>query len=255
METLYIILFFILGIVLGSFYNVVGYRLSLDKSIIKPGSYCPNCKEKLKALDLVPIFSYLFLKGKCKYCHKKISLFYPLVELFTGILFAVSFYSFGFTYELLITLSLTSFLAIVIVSDLNFYIIPNQVTFFFGVLIFIINLLNYGIVGALKYGLYGLIMFLFMYLVMLLGNFIFKQESLGGGDIKLLFVLGMTLPLLLDFIGIVVATLLAFPIALYFMIKDKDKVLPFGPFLILGFLLLYMFKIDVKDIYNIFMNL
>ena len=234
---------------MGSFYNVVGFRLSLNKSIIKPGSYCPHCKGKLKVWDLVPIFSYLFLRGKCRYCQQKISLFYPAIEFFTGVLFAVSFYSFGFSYELLIALSLSSFLAIVIVSDLNYYIIPDQVTFFFGVFIFLINILNYGMIGALKYILYGFTMFAFMYLVMLLGNAIFKQESLGGGDIKLLFVLGMTLPLILDFVGVIVATLLAFPIAVFFLIKHKDKMLPFGPFLIAGFLLIYMFKIDINDVY------
>ncbi len=255
MEIFYIVLFFILGTILGSFYNVVGFRLSLNQSIIKPSSHCPNCNKKLRLLDLVPILSYIFLKGKCRYCHKKISIFYPLVELFTGIIFAVSYYSFGFSFELLIAISLASYLAIVIVSDLNFYIIPDQVTIFFGILIFIINIFNYGIVGGLKFALYGLIMFLFMYLVMLLGNYIFKQESLGGGDIKLLFVLGMTMPILLDFIAVIVATFLAFPIATYFLIKNKDKMLPFGPFLILGFLLLFMFKIDVNDIYNFLINL
>lgn len=254
MDTFYIIIFFILGIVMGSFYNVVGFRLSLNKSIVKPGSYCPNCKEKLKVLDLIPVFSYLFLKGKCRYCHQKISIFYPVVELFTGVLFAVSFYSFGFSYELLIALALSSFLAIVIVSDLNYYIIPDQVTLFFGVFIFLINILNYGMAGALKYILYGFAMFAFMYLVMLLGNTIFKQESLGGGDIKLLFVLGMTLPLILDFIGVIVATLLAFPIAIFFLVKHKDKMLPFGPFLIAGFLLIYMFKIDINDVYNLMIS-
>lgn len=251
METFYIVLFFILGTVMGSFYNVVGFRLSLDKSLIKPSnSYCPNCKEKLKALDLVPVFSYIFLKGKCRYCNNKISIFYPIVELFTGILFAVCYHSFGFSYDLLIALALSSYLAIVIVSDLNFYIIPDQVTIFFSLLIFIINILNHGVIDAFKFGLNGLIMFLFMYLVMLLGNFIFKQESLGGGDIKLMFPLGMTLPILLDFASLILSTFLAFPIATYFLIKDKDKMLPFGPFLIAGYLIVFMLKINVIDITN-----
>lgn len=91
-----------------------------------------------------------------------------------------------------------------------------------------------------------------MYLVGILGSFIFKQEALGGGDIKLLFVLGLTLPLALSFLGIVLATLLAFPISLYFTIKNKDKIIPFGPFLIAAFLILYLAKIDVSVIYSFF---
>lgn len=252
MEVIYLILFFILGLVFGSFYNVVGFRLSTEGSLIKPKqSYCPNCRHTLHIKDLVPIFSYVFLKGKCRYCGKKISIFYPAVELFTGILFAVCYYSFGFSYDLGIALLLVSYFSIVIVSDLNYYIIPDQVTIAMGILIIIVNILKYGFIGSLEYLLYGFIMFLFMYLVGIIGNFIFKQEALGGGDIKLLFVLGLTLPLMLSFFGIVLATVLAFPISLYFVIKHKDKIIPFGPFLIAAFLLLFLFKIDVKEIYNL----
>ena len=253
MDFVYIIFFFILGTVLGSFYNVVGFRLSIDGSLINPkNSYCPNCKERLKWKDLIPILSYLFLKGKCRYCGKKISMFYPAVEFFTGILFAICYYSFGFSYDLIISLLLVSYFAIVIVSDLNYYIIPDQVTIVIGILIFIVNILKYGFIGSLGYLLSGIIMFLFMYLVGILGSFIFKQEALGGGDIKLLFVLGLTLPLALSFLGIVLATLLAFPISLYFTIKNKDKIIPFGPFLIAAFLILYLSKIDVSVIYSFF---
>lgn len=253
MELIYLILFFILGISFGSFYNVVGFRLSTDGSLIKPKqSYCPNCNHTLHAKDLVPIISYIFLKGKCRYCKKKISIFYPTIEFITGILFAVCYYSFGFSYELIISLLLVSYFSIVIVSDLNYYIIPDQVTITMGILIIIVNILKYGFLGSLEYLLYGFIMFLFMYLVGILGSFMFKQEALGGGDIKLMFVLGLTLPLMISFFGIVLATFLAFPISLYFMIKNKDKIIPFGPFLIAAFLLLFLFKIDVKEIYDLF---
>ncbi len=254
MEILYIILFFILGTVMGSFYNVVGFRLPQNKSIINPKkSYCPTCKHPLKVMDLIPILSFLFLKGKCRYCKSKISIFYPLVELFTGILFAVSFYSFSFSYELIISLLLVSLFSIVIVSDLNYYIIPDSVTLITGIMILIVNILNMGIKIALLYLLYGFIMFIFMYLIGIMGKFLFKQEALGGGDMKLLFVLGMTLPLIVSFFGIVLATFLALPISIYLLIKHKDKIIPFGPFLVAAFLILYMFKIDVNNIYKLFL--
>lgn len=248
MKVYFIIIFFIIGTVLGSFYNVVGYRLSKNQSLIKPGSHCVNCNHKLKVWELIPILSYIFLKGKCSNCKQKISSFYPIIELITGLLFAVSFYSFGFSYDLLLVLSVVSLFSIVIVSDLNFYIIPDQVNIFFAVVIFIINILNYGFKVASKYLVFGLIMFLFMYFVMLLGNLLFKKESLGGGDIKLLFVLGMCLPIQLSFVSLIVSVILALPLSIYLLFSHKDRVLPFGPFLVSGTLLILMLKIDVNQI-------
>lgn len=253
MQTFYIILFFILGTILGSFYNVIGFRLSNKESIIKPRSHCPKCNHFLKAYELIPVISYIFLKGKCSKCKSKISIFYPIVELFTGILFAISFYSFSFSYDLLLALALVSLFAIILVTDLNYYIIPDEINITFAIIIFIINILRLGFLQACKYTFYGVVMFAFMYLLMLLGNKLFKEESLGGGDIKLIFVLGMTLPIALSFIGIALAAIMALPIAMILYIKNKDKAIPFGPFLIGSFLLLYLIKIDLSQIYNIFM--
>lgn len=251
MKTFFIILFFILGTVFGSFYNVVAFRVSNKESIIKPKSHCPKCNHILKFYELIPILSFLIQKGKCRCCHEKISLFYPLMEMFSGILFAVSFYSYGFSYELLMALALSSMFIIIIVTDLNYYIIPDEINIAFAIIIFIINILIHNsILEALKYGLFGLIMFLFMYILMIIGNFLFKQESLGGGDIKLLFVLGMTAPVILSFLGLTLGAFLALPVSIYLYLKHKDKVLPFGPFLVAGFLIIYLLKIDINDIYN-----
>ena len=97
MEIYYTILFFILGTILGSFYNVIGYRLPKGESVLYPRhSYCPNCHHSLSKWELIPVLSFLFQGGKCKHCHHPISFFYPLIELLTGVLFAISFYSFGF---------------------------------------------------------------------------------------------------------------------------------------------------------------
>lgn len=250
MKIYFTIVFFLLGMILGSFYNVVGYRLCKNESLIKPGSHCPKCNHKLSFLELIPVFSYIFLKGRCKACKEKISIFYPLIEFFTGLLFATCFYSFGLSYDLLISLSLVSLLSIVIVSDVNFYIIPDEVTIFFGILIIIINILKYGFVSSLTYILYGVIMFLFMYLIMILGKFMFKEEALGGGDVKLLFVLGLTLPIMSSFLSLILATLIAFPISLYLLLSKKDKIIPFGPFLVLGTLIIFLMKIDINTVIN-----
>ncbi|MBO1915012.1 prepilin peptidase, partial [Microvirga sp. 3-52] len=86
------LLFFIYGIVFGSFFNVVGLRVPKKESIVSPPSHCTNCNRKLGVLDLVPVFSYIFLKGKCRGCQTKISFIYPFMEFATGVLFALAYF-------------------------------------------------------------------------------------------------------------------------------------------------------------------
>ena len=87
---------FIVGLFFGSFFNCIANRLSKNESIIRPASHCENCKHELAWYELIPVFSYLFLKGKCKKCHTKLSIWYPLTEIATGLLFALSYLKFGF---------------------------------------------------------------------------------------------------------------------------------------------------------------
>lgn len=247
-----LIMFFILGTVLGSFYNVVGYRLPKEESVLKPkNSYCPNCHNRLKWYELIPILSYIIQLGKCRHCHHKISIFYPMIEFLTGILFAVCFYSFGYSYELLIALGLSSLFCIVIVSDINYLIIPDEVTLIVAILIGIVEFLMKGIVGGLQAIGSGILLFLVMYLIMLLGNFMFKKESLGGADIKLMFVAGLALGPLLGLMVIFIASVIALPVSLIIYIVDRENVIPFGPFIVAGMLILFLLKIDL----NMFMNL
>ena len=247
-----LIIFFIFGTVLGSFYNVVGYRLPKEESIMKPKhSYCPKCHNRLKWYELVPVLSYVIQLGKCRHCHNKISVFYPMIELLTGILFAVSFYSFGYSYELIIALSLSSLFCIVIVSDVNYLIIPDEVTLVSAVLIVIAQFLIGGLIGSLKAIGSGILLFGVMYLIMLFGNFMFKKESLGGADIKLMFVAGAALGPILGLLVIFIASVIALPVSLIIYIVDKENVIPFGPFIVAAMLILFLLKIDL----NIFSNL
>ena len=106
MELYYALCFFVLGTILGSFYNVVGFRLPKGESIIYPASHCPNCNHKLQFWELLPILSFAFQRGKCTSCKQKISWFYPIFEFSCGLIFALAFLSFGFTWDLLIALTL-----------------------------------------------------------------------------------------------------------------------------------------------------
>ena len=251
MNTFYIIITFVVGLVLGSFYNVVGLRICKGESIIFPSSHCPKCNHKLKPYELVPVLSYIFLKGKCKKCKDKISIMYPITELITGILFALSFYVFGFSSETILLMMISSLFVIIIVTDINYYIIPDSVLIVFGILILVYNLLTKGVKGSLIYLGYGLLMFMFMFILMKLGNAIFKEESLGGGDIKLMAVLGMTLKPIMSFFALSTGALLALPISLYIYKSKKDKIIPFGPFILCGFLIIMFAQVDTETIFSL----
>lgn len=252
MNILYLIIFFLLGLFMGSFFTVIGLRLPKHEDFISNRSYCDSCKHTLSFLDMIPVISFLCLKGKCRYCKKGIDPLSTYMELFTGILFAFSYMVFGFSYELFIALGIVSLLAIISVSDVSYYIIPDEVLIFFTGYFLIILTLNNGVMDTLVSLLSGFIMFCIMYTIMLLGNFLFKKESLGGGDIKLMFVIGIVLSPLPSLLVIFFGSLIALPISLIILIRKKTKLIPFGPFLIIAFLFIYFTKIDTNMIINLF---
>ena len=248
MNMYYIVCFFILGTVLGSFFNVVGWRIPKGESIISPPSHCPNCNHTLKFWELIPIFSFILQRGKCTSCKQKISLFYPIFEFSCGVLFAISFIVFGFSWQLLISLTFISMLIIVMVSDFNFMIIPDEILIFFGILLSVEISLIYGFQTLfIKLGNGCLSAFL-MYILKIIGDFIFKKESMGGGDIKLLFVFGMVLGWQLAILSIFIGSLIGLPLSLIVLYKNKDHIVPFGPYLSLGAIVILLTELDINKI-------
>ena len=253
MEYYYLVVFFILGSRMGSFYQVIGERLPKGESIVFPKySYCPNCMKRLKWYELIPIFSYLIQRGKCRTCKSEIPILYVFIEIINGLLFTVCYLSFGFTYDLLIGLILVSFFIIVIVSDLTYMIIPDEVTLTCAILIAIVKFLDLGIKGGLLSLGYGLLTFSVMYLIMLFGNFLFKKETLGGADIKLMFLSGLVLHPVIGIIVIFVASCIALPVSLIIYMTDKEHIIPFGPFLAAAMVLMYFMKIDIDVFLSLF---
>ena len=248
MNIFYLIIFFILGTLFGSFFTVIGLRLPNHEDFIKTRSHCDTCNHKLSLIDMVPLFSYIFLRGKCRYCHTKINPLSTYMEFFTGILFALSFYVFGFSYELLIALGMVAMLVIISISDLSYYIIPDEVLLFFSIYFSIINIINNGIQSAIISIGSGIVLFGFMYGIMILGNLIFKRESLGGGDIKLMFVFGILVNPLLGLIIIFIASILALPISLIILILKKENLVPFGPYLLISFIFIYFTRLNLPII-------
>ncbi len=241
---MYLVIFFILGLLMGSFFTVVGYRLPKRENFITNRSYCDKCHHELSMLDMIPIFSYLFLKRRCRYCKSKIDDTSTYMELFTGILFALSYYVFGFSYELLIALGIIAMLIIISVSDINYLIIPDELLIFFTGYFLIITCLKSGVMNSLFSLLSGLVLFSVMYGMMLLGNLLFKKECLGGGDIKMMFVFGLVIHPLLGLITIFIASILALPVSILLLLKKHENLIPFGPFLLISFAFIYFTKID-----------
>ena len=168
-------------------------------------------------------------------------MFYPIVELLSGFLFAVCYFCFGFSIELLLSLLIVSFLIIVIVSDLTYLIIPDEVTLFFSVVVVLVKFFAFGIQDMFFSILSGALLFSLMYIIMLLGNKMFKKETLGGADIKLMFFVGLVIRPSLGIFSIFLSSCLALPISVISLIKDKNNVIPFGPFILMSLFLIFCF--------------
>lgn len=252
MDLYFIIVFFILGTVLGSFYNVVGYRLPKGESLIRPASHCTNCGHFLKPYELIPIFSWIFLGRKCLKCKQKISWFYPVFELSTGILFALSYVLFGISTKFFLSLILISVLLIIIISDYQTMIIPDEVLIVGIVISSIIIFIMDGGKGLLFSILNGIGSFILMYALKLFGDFTFKKESMGGGDIKLMFLVGMILGFKESIMVIFLSAVIALPISLVILIKKKEHALPFGPFISVATMIMFLSGFNFEMFLNLF---
>jgi len=218
--------FFLLGLAAGSFLNCLIYRLETGGNFLKGRSFCPHCKHTLNWQDLIPILSFVFLRGRCRYCQKKISIQYPLLELFTGMIFVLVLWHFGLGFGLIFGFFISSLLIIIFVYDLKHYIIPDSIVFTAIIIAAIFNfkLLNF----ASALGAAG------FFLIIVLVS---RGKWMGVGDIKLAFLMG----LMLGFPGILVALFLAFSVGaiigtglMIFGKKTIKSEVPFGPFLVGG---------------------
>ncbi|MCK4520855.1 prepilin peptidase [Candidatus Parcubacteria bacterium] len=255
---IFYIFVFIFGLTVGSFLNCVIYRLEKKESALKGRSYCPHCKHQLAWYDLIPVLSFIILKGKCRYCYKKISLQYPLVEIATASLFTFIFWhlSFGFDLEqfgtiwildFLALFAITSFLIVIFVYDLKHYIIPDKVIFPAIAIVFLYKLfeiLNLEFVSDFGFRISDFKPLLYSLGIAFAASAFFltivlvtRGKGMGIGDIKLAFLMG----LLLGWPNIFVALFLAFLIGAIIgigLILARKKTLksevPFGPFLVTG---------------------
>ena len=229
------LLFFVFGLVIGSFLNVCIYRIPIGKSIVYPPSSCPSCNARIKWYDNIPVLSYIALSGKCRNCGSKISPIYPAVELLTGILTLLIFLKYGFSLRTCAFLIFSYALVAGSFIDIKHYIIPDSISLgLIAVGIAFSYFLPIGIKNSFIGAAGG---FLLLYLVALLGQIIFKKEAMGGGDIKLLGGIGAFIGIkgvlftlfFASFLGSIVGILL-----ILIGKKDLTSRLPFGPYLSLS---------------------
>ena len=231
----------VLGAVFGSFYLVVALRLPKEEPFMLERSHCDNCKHVLSWYELIPIFSYIFLKGKCRKCGSRIPIYTLLVEIFTALIFCLGYYLYGFSYELYAFLIISSLAIIIFVSDFKYYIINDSPLFISIIGILILKYIYFGYEAALYAAASGVFLFTVFILVKLFGDKAFKKESLGGGDIKLSILIGVALGMKLGLTAFILSAFLALPYALIVSIKKKNDLVPYGPFLILSLLIVYVF--------------
>lgn len=237
------VLMFVLGSIMGSFFYCLGTRLPKNENILTSRSHCDYCKHELKWYNLIPLFSFIFQKGKCSYCHKKIASGHFWCELATALLFMLTSFYFPIGYDFFVGLIISSLLIIIFVSDFKYMIILDSPMVISAILIIILKFIYYDPIDVLISLISGLCLFLVMILIYKLGNFAFKKESLGGGDIKFSFLMGLILDFKIGLVALVLSVFLALPYAVASLELKKNSEFPYGPFLA-GALFIVFFHYD-----------
>ena len=240
-EVFIIILITVLGLMFGSFYACMGYRIPNKIKMSVMRSFCPKCGETLKWYMNIPVLSFIFLGGKCAYCHKSINYIYPFIELTTALLFLCNYVMFDFTLEFWLSMILTSALMITIVSDFLYFYISDRVLLLSGIGTIVAYYLYTDFTSVFNHILYGIIVFIIMLVIKWIGNKLFKKESLGDGDIKLMGIIGIILGLTNSFIALFVGSFVGLVFSFIIIRKNREGIIPFGPFLLIGALITLYF--------------
>ncbi len=231
------IIVFIFGAMIGSFLNVVIYRIPKNESIVFPASKCQSCQTSLKWYHNIPIFSWVFLGGKCAFCKEKISAQYPIVEALTGIIFVALYFKLGLVWYLpFVALSFASLLALVMI-DFKYMAVPDNVNF--AALIFALvqpEFLNGLMYAAIAAG--GL------YLIGLLSSLLARKQAMGGADV----IVAGTMGALLGFPNFFVAIFLSAILAMIPALIWRDKGVPFVPFLALATFIVYLYDAEAAQL-------
>jgi len=238
-ELLIAIFIFTFGILIGSFLNVVIYRIPKGESIVFPSSKCQSCQTPLKWYHNVPIFSWLFLRGKCGFCSEKISIQYPLIELATGIIAVSLFYKLGLVWNLPIVFTVFTLLLALVMIDFKYMAVPDSLNLLALALAVITPSILDSVHDALLAA--GGLTLLRYYL-----TYFLNKEAMGEGDIIVAGTMGALLGFPLFFYALFLSAILAIVPSL--MAQNKEKAVPFVPFLAMATFIVYMFDSEVNTL-------
>ena len=243
---------FLVGISIGSFLNVLIYRIPRQKKFGFNRSFCPNCETMIKFYDNIPLLSYLILGGKCRYCKKRISVRYPIVEFLNGLAYLFFFWNYGLTLHFFVFSFLWSILIAIFFIDLDFQIIPDLFTVP-GMVIGLGISFAPGGIGILESAIGLVVGGGALYLIAELGDRLFKKESMGGGDIKMAAMLGAFLgwqKVVFIFFGSAVIGLVISIVLMFFSRELRSKrVIPFGPFLAIAAVVAIVYGDEIISYY------
>ncbi len=243
------------GLLIGSFLNVVIWRVPRGESIVSPGSHCPGCHAELSPLENIPVLAWIALRGKCRHCHTRISVRYPLVELATAALWVGLAQRFGQHWEVLAFLALGAGLVALSMIDLDHFLLPNRVLYPTGIMVGVLLLLPAAIDGEwsayLRAALGGTAAFAVFFLI----HFI-SPRGMGFGDVRLSFVLGVALGWLSwghIFLGLFLGFLLGAVVGTFLIatrLRTRKQPVPFGPFMAAGALIAIFAGAQLLDLYR-----
>lgn len=242
----------LVGLCFGSFLNVCILRLPHDQSLLRPRSTCPQCKQPIAWRDNIPVVSWLWLRGKCRWCHKPISAQYPLIEALVGVLFGVSVLAYGASLHAVSAAVFGTLLLGIGITDARHYLIPDE--FSLGGLVLGLALaLGGGVPGFLQALLGAAVGFGLLWGVAQAGAWVFKEEAMGGGDIKMMAMVGSFVGwrgvLLTVFAGAALGSLIFIPLSI-----RKKRLVPFGVFLAVGAAVTYVFGDAILAWYGHFLQ-
>lgn len=238
-----IILITLFGLAIGSFLNVLIYRLPKEEEFVKSRSYCPKCQHQLGALELIPVLSFLIQGGKCKSCKEKISIQYPMVEMINVVLYVLIYLKFALTTEFIVFSLMSSVLIVITVIDYVHQIIPDELNLVIGILGLTPIALHFS-TGSIIDAVFGLVIGGGLFLLIA----IVSRGAMGGGDIKLMAALGIGFGaygiLLIAFFSFIIGAFLSL-ILLATKLKGRKDYIPFGPFIVLSAYINLFFGRDI----------
>ena len=246
-NTLIGLLIIVLGLVMGSFSACMGYRIPNKISTYKQRSFCPKCKKQLKWYMNIPLISFIFLKGKCAYCKERISLVYPVVEIISAFLYLLAFEVYINSkpidyYSFIVVITLSTAFLITAVSDFIYYYISDRVILISLIVILVSKYFFVGFDAVISSVISATALFGLMLFIKFCGDRIFKRESLGGGDIKLMGVIGATIGFIPSLITLFISSVLGLIFSALATSDDKTHIVPFGPFLLISAILCFYFS-------------